>query len=148
MQDQHCIIVADVSNPHQHAQPRVLRHGPMGLRRGPSRAWGLGRQAINYARRSCGQVCRDAFMSLAWGLMSMLGQLPPNLKKRRFFEHLLVKAWQRLPRRWETKPGHPPNPPPSPAFGGWKGERKRVLTLSAYGNHPTGAPRSADFYIC
>ena len=51
VQDQHCIIVADVSNAHQHAQPRVLRPGPMGLRREPSGAWGLGRQAINYARR-------------------------------------------------------------------------------------------------
>ena len=33
VQDQHCIIVANVSNSHQ--QPRVLRPSPMGLRRQP-----------------------------------------------------------------------------------------------------------------
>ena len=36
----------------------------------------------------------------------------------------------------------PPTPPP--AFWGCKGERKRVFTLSAFGNHPTRPPRSAD----
>ena len=35
MQDQHCIIVADVSNPHQHARPRVLRPGPGASPQGP-----------------------------------------------------------------------------------------------------------------
>ena len=45
----------------------------------------------------------------------------------------------------ETKPGYPPYPAPhSPAFWGCKGERKRVFTLSAFGNHPTRPPRSAD----
>ena len=32
---------------------------------------------------------------------------------------------------------------PTPRFEG-KGERKRVFTLSAFGNHPTRPPRSAD----
>ena len=47
----------------------------------------------------------------------------------------------------ETKPGYPPYPPPPPtppAFWGCEGERKRVFTLSAFGNHPTRPPRSAD----
>ena len=44
----------------------------------------------------------------------------------------------------ETKPGYPPYPP---AFWGCKGERKRVFTLSAFGNHPTRPPRSADYSI-
>ena len=45
----------------------------------------------------------------------------------------------------ETKPGYPPLlPPPHPTFWGCKGERKRVFTLSAFGNHPTRPPRSAD----
>ena len=44
----------------------------------------------------------------------------------------------------ETKPGYPPYPPPPPPPWGCKGERKRVFTLSAFGNHPTRPPRSAD----
>ena len=41
----------------------------------------------------------------------------------------------------------PPPPYPPPAFWGCKGERKRVFTLSAFGNHPTRPPRSADIII-
>ena len=48
----------------------------------------------------------------------------------------------------ETKPGYPPYPPPPPppprVLGG---ERKRVFTFSAFGNHPTRPPRSADFLV-
>ena len=40
----------------------------------------------------------------------------------------------------KNEAGIPPHPPPT-----FKGERKRVFTLSAFGNHPTRPPRSADF---
>ena len=54
-------------------------------------------------------------------------------------EALEVGTWR------ETKPGYPPYPPPpQPPPWGCKGERKRVFTLSAFGNHPTRPPRSAD----
>ena len=44
--------------------------------------------------------------------------------------------------------GIPPLPPPHPpTFLGCKGERKRVFTLSAFGNHPTRPPRSADLTL-
>ena len=82
---------------------------------------------------------------------------PSKPLKLRFFANVLVGAWRRrgcrlkrLLRRggtWrETKPGYPPYPPPRhpPRV---KGERKRVFTLSAFGNHPTRPPRSADFSI-
>ena len=77
--------------------------------------------------------------------------------------HGTVKLRLRFPKAWvsaetaasdvgtwrETKPGYPPYPPPPPPtppqhFGACKGERKRVFTLSAFGNHPTRPPRSAD----
>ena len=46
---------------------------------------------------------------------------------------------------WEPGEGSRDTPPtPPPAFWGCKGERKRVFTLSAFGNHPTHPPRSAD----
>ena len=45
----------------------------------------------------------------------------------------------------ETKPGYSPYPRPR-TFWGCKGERKKVFTLSAFGNHPTRPPRSADYY--
>ena len=81
---------------------------------------------------------------------------PPKPSNYDFFANLLVGAWRRrgcrlkrLLRRWgpggkrsrDTPPTRPP-PPPPPRFG--KGERKRVFTLSAFGNHPTRPPRSAD----
>ena len=74
-----------------------------------------------------------------------------------FFANLLVGAWRRrgcrlkrLLRRWgpggkrsrDTPPTPPPPPPPHVL--GCKGERKRVFTLSAFGNHPTRPPTSAD----
>ena len=52
----------------------------------------------------------------------------------------------RAPRAWcpaHQGPGAFPNKN-HPAFWGCKGERKRVFTLSAFGNHPTRPPRSAD----
>ena len=49
----------------------------------------------------------------------------------------------------ETKPGYPPYPPPPPppppTFWGCKGERKRVFTLSAFGNHPTRPPKVGGY---
>ena len=39
----------------------------------------------------------------------------------------------------ETKPGYPPYPPPPTRSAFWG-----VFTLSAFGNHPTRPPRSAD----
>ena len=77
----------------------------------------------------------------------------PQPLKLRFFRKLvggsLAKAWVSAETAaaevgtWrETKPGYPPYPPP-PHF---LGERKRVFTLSAFGNHPTRPPRSADIH--
>ena len=48
----------------------------------------------------------------------------------------------RAPRAWG-----PAHQGPA-AFWGCKGERKRVFTLSAFGNHPTRPPRSADPFAC
>ena len=106
---------------------RGLGAGPQGLGPGPPGAWGL---------------------------------FPPKPLKLRFFRKppggSLAKAWVSAETAasevgtWrETKPGYPPYPPPlpphpHPAFWGCKGERKRVFTLSAFGNHPTRPPRSAD----
>ena len=53
----------------------------------------------------------------------------------------------RAPRAWgpaRQGPGPSPQKPTHTAFWGCKGERKRVFTLSAFGNHPTRPPRSAD----
>ena len=83
-------------------------------------------------------------------------QKPPKPLKLRFFASLLVGAWRRrgcrlkrLLRRWgpggKRSRDTPPYPPPPPHF---KGERKRVFTLSAFGNHPTRPPRSADKGLC
>ena len=89
-----------------------------------------------------------------------LGARAPSLSNYDFFANLLAGAWRRrgcrlkrLLRRWgpggkrsrDTPPTPPPPPPPPPAFWGCKGERKRVFTLSAFGNHPTRPPRSADY---
>ena len=82
----------------------------------------------------------------AWGQTSQITifRKPPGGR--------LAKAWVSAETAasevgtWrETKPGYPPYPPPR--FG-LEGERKRVFTLSAFGNHPTRPPRSADsFYL-
>ena len=86
--------------------------------------------------------------------LGALGPGPPGKPlKLRFFRKppggSLAKAWVSAETAasevgtWrETKPGYPPYPPPP--FWGCKGERKRVFTLSAFGNHPTRPPRSAD----
>ena len=83
-------------------------------------------------------------------------QKPPKLKLRFFRKPLvgsLAKAWVSAETAasevgtWrERSRDTPPTPPPTPpsAFWGCKGERKRVFTLSAFGNHPTRPPRSAD----
>ena len=112
---------------------------------GLQRAWGPGPQGLGPGPPG------------AWGLSP---QKPPNLSNYDFFANLLVGAWRRrgcrlkrLLRRWgpggkrsrDTPPTPPPPPhPPPPTFWGCKGERKRVFTLSAFGNHPTRPPRSAD----
>ena len=83
----------------------------------------------------------------AWGLFPTKTTQPPKL---RFFRKppggSLAKAWVSAETAasevgtWrETKPGYPPYPPPP-----FWGERKRVFTLSAFGNHPTRPARSAD----
>ena len=112
--------------------PRGLwARSPGGLGPGAPRAWGPAHQ----------------------GPGAFSPQKPPNLS--RFFRKppggSLAKAWVSAETAasevgtWrETKPGYPPYPPPPPAFWGCKGERKRVFTLSAFGNHPTRPPRSAD----
>ena len=98
---------------------------------GPSSLWarspgGLGPGPPGLGARPC----------RAWGLF------PKPLKLR-----TSARAWRRrgcrlkrLLRRWGNEAGIPPLPPPP----GCKGERKRVFTLSAFGNHPTRPPRSAD----
>ena len=109
-----------------------------------------------------GQVSRGlgARAPRAWG-PARQGPGPFSHKplKLRFFAKVLVGAWRRrgcrlkrLLRRWgpggkrsRDIPPTPPPPSPNPAaFWGCKGERKRVFTLSAFGNHPTRPPRSAD----
>ena len=92
----------------------------------------------------------------AWGLFPTNH---PNLSNYDFFANLLVgalaKAWVSAETAasevgtWrETKPGYPPYPPPPPAPPPRVlGERKRVFTLSAFGNHPTRPPRSADMIL-
>ena len=106
-----------------------------------------------------GQVSRGlgARAPRAWGPAHQgLGKNHPNLSNYDFFANLLVGAWRRrgcrlkrLLRRWgpggKRSRDTPPYPPPSTfRVLGCKGERKRVFTLSAFGNHPTRPPRSAD----
>ena len=55
----------------------------------------------------------------------------------------LLRRWGPGGKRSRDTPPTPP-PPSAPTFWGCKGERKRVFTLSAFGNHPTRPPRSAD----
>ena len=148
-------------------------HGTVQLRlRKPSNApQGLGvmvafccRNGRIQAPRACGPGLQGA-----WGPGPQgLGPGPPGAwafapqpLKLRFFRKppggSLAKAWVSAETAasevgtWrETKPGYPPYPPPPPPphppppFWGCKGERKRVFTLSAFGNHPTRPPRSAD----
>ena len=106
-----------------------------------------------------GQVSRGlgARAPRAWG-PGPQGPGAFSLSNYDFFANLLVGAWRRrgcrlkrLLRRWgpggkrsRDTPPTPPPPHPPPAFWGCKGERKRVFTLSAFGNHPTRPPRSAD----
>ena len=107
--------------------------GPQGLGPGPPGAWGPAPQ----------------------GPGAFSPQKPPKPRKLRFFRKppggSLAKAWVSAETAasevgtWrETKPGYPPYPPPTPPPRVCKGERKRVFTLSAFGNHPTRPPRSAD----
>ena len=106
-----------------------------------------------------GQVSRGlgARAPRAWGPAHQGPAFSPQKTTNlRFFRKppggSLAKAWVSAETAasevgtWrETKPGYPPYPPPNPpAFWGCKGERKRVFTLSAFGNHPTRPPRSAD----
>ena len=115
---------------------------------------------------ACGPGLQGAWgpgtQGLGPGPPGVWGLFPTNLSNYDFFANLLVGAWRRrgcrlkrLLRRWgpggkrsrDTPPTPPPPPHPSPAFWGCKGERKRVFTLSAFGNHPTRPPRSADIGI-
>ena len=98
----------------------VLRPGPIILRRILACRKSTGESGGIQAPGACGPGLQGA-----WGPGPPLGPFPhknhPNLFKS------------------PTTP-----PPPPPAFWGCKGERKRVFTLSAFGNHPTRPPRSAD----
>ena len=135
----------------------VLRPGPMILRRNKLAA---GSQPVRVAgsrpQGPVGQVSRG-LGARAPGLGARptrgLGAFPtktyPNLSNYDFFANLLVGAWRRrgcrlkrLLRRWGPR-GKRSRATPA-AFWGCKGERKRVFTLSAFGNHPTRPPRSAD----
>ena len=105
-----------------------LHGGPQGLGPGPPGAWGLfptkttQTSQITIFRKPPGGSLAKAWVSAETAASE-------------------VGTWR------ETKPGYPPYPHP-PAFWGCKGERKRVFTLSAFGNHPTPPPRSADFCFC
>ena len=133
----------------------VWRPGPMILRRNKLAA---GSQPVRVAgsrpQGPVGQVSRGlgARAPRAWG-PALPTKTYPNLSNYDFFANLLVGAWRRrgcrlkrLLRRWgpggKRSRDTPPTPPP--AFWCCKGERKRVFTLSAFGNHPTRPPRSAD----
>ena len=138
----------------------VLRPGPMILRRNKKlKTWLAGSQPVRVAgcrsQHLVGQVSRGLGARGPPGLGARptrgLGPFPhknhPNLSN--FFANLLVGAWRRrgcrlkrLLRRWG--PGGKRSPP---RFGAVSGERKRVFTLSAFGNHPTRPPRSADDWI-
>ena len=82
------------------------------------RAWGPAHQQITIFRKPPGGSLAKAWVSAETAASE-------------------VGTWR------ETKPGYPPYPTP-PRVLGCKGERKRVFTLSAFGNHPTRPPRSAD----
>ena len=103
----------------------VLRPGPMGLRRNKNLAC---RKSVRVAgsrpQGPVGQVSRGlgALGPGPPGAGAFSPQKPPKPLKLRFFRN----------------PTHPP------AFWDCQGERKRVFTLSAFGNHPTRPPRSAD----
>ena len=129
----------------------VLRPGPMGLRRNKKLKTASVRVAGSRPQGPVGQVSRGlgARGPRAWGPAH---QRPLKL---RFFREppggSLAKAWVSAETAasevgtWrETKPGYPPYPPPPPPPPLGLGERKRVFTLSAFGNHPTRPPRSAD----
>ena len=119
---------------------------------------GLGAAHKNSAGGACGPGLQGLGARAAFGAPPGAWGLFPTKLKLRFFANLLVGAWRRrgcrlkrLLRRWgpggkrsRDTPPTPPPPPPTPAFWGCKGERKRVFTLSAFGNHPTRPPRSAD----
>ena len=142
----------------------VLRPGPMGLRRNKKlKTWpGRLRVAGSRPRGPVGQVSRGlgARAPRAWGPArqgpgAFSPLYPPQIT---IFANLLVGAWRRrgcrlkrLLRRWgpggKRSRDTPPYPPPPPPPWGCKGERKRVFTLSAFGNHPTRPPRSADIRI-
>ena len=134
------------------------------------KTWLAGSQPVSggiQAPGACGPGLQEAWgpgpQGLGPGPPGASGLFPTKTTKPlklRFFANLLMGAWRRrgcrlkrLLRRWgpggkrsrDTPPTPPPTPPPPPpAFWGCKGERKRVFTLSAFGNHPTRPARSAD----
>ena len=119
----------------------------------PPKVSGLGVQAPG----ACGPDLQGAWARPTRGLGPFPHKNHPNLSNYDFFANLLVGAWRRRGCRLKRllrrgRPGGkrsrdtPPTPPP-PAFWGCKGERKRVFTLSAFGNHPTRPPRSADMKL-
>ena len=114
--------------------PKVSGLGVM-VASGLQGAWGPGSQGLGPGRQGPGPFPHKTL---------------PNYD---FFANLLVGAWRRrgcrlkrVLRRWGPggKRSRATPPPTPPTFWGCKGERKRVFTLSAFGNHPTRPPRSAD----
>ena len=99
--------------------------GPQGLGPGPPRGWGL------FPTKTTKPLKLRFFANL------LVGGLRKTSAETAASE---VGTWR------ETKPGYPPYPPPPHAPPHiWGCEKKRVFTLSAFGNHPTRPPRSADF---
>ena len=124
------------------------------------RVFTLSAFAVGQVSRGLGARAPRAWGPAHQGPGAFSPQKPPKPLKLRFFRKppggSLAKAWVSAETAasevgtWrETKPGYPryppPPPTPPPAFWGCKGERKRVFTLSAFGNHPTRPPRSADY---
>ena len=104
--------------------------GPQGLGPGPPGAWGLFPTKTTHFQITIFRKPPGGSLAKAWVSAETAASE--------------VGIWR------ETKPGYPPYPPPPvppPAFWGCKGERKRVFTLSAFGNHPTRPPRSADSFL-
>ena len=94
--------------------------GPQGLGPGPPGAWGL-----------CPTKTTQTFQITK-------GRKPPGGSLVKAWVSAETAAWEVGTWR-ETKPGYPPYPPPTPIPAAL-----RVFTLSAFGNHPTRPPRSAD----
>ena len=127
-------------NPASHGtvQLRLRKPTPPNIRSEPVRVAGSRPQGpVGQVLRGLGARASRAWGPAHQGLGAFSPQKPPKPLK------WLLRRWGPGGKRSRDTP-LPPPPPAPPAFWGCKGERKRVFTLSAFGNHPTRPPRSAD----